>query len=75
MIITLAEVDQSIPALKHHKSPGYDNVLNECMLLSNTITRRFMTSMFHQTFNSVILPESWNKGMTIPIYKKRDVQS
>ena len=73
--ITLEEVDQSISALKHHKSPGYDNVLNECIIFSNTITRRILNSLFNHIFNSAIVPEEWNKGMIIPIYKKGDVQS
>ena len=68
-------MDQSISALKHHKSHGYDNVLNECIIFSNTITRRILTSLFNHIFNSAIVPEEWNKGMIIPIYKKEDVQS
>ena len=69
--ITLEEVDQSISALKHHKSPGYDNVLNECIIFSNTITRRILTSLFNHIFNSSIIPEEWNKSMIIPTYRKR----
>ena len=70
-IITLKEIDPSISALKHHKSPGYDNVLNECIIFSNTIRRSILISLFNHIFNSAIIPEEWNKGMIIPIYKKR----
>ena len=45
--ITLEEVDQSNSALKHHKTRSYDNVLNECIIFSNTITRRILTSLFN----------------------------
>ena len=73
--INLSEVEQSIHTLKQNKSPGFDNVLNECIIFSNGILKYTITCLFNQMYDLAMLPEEWSKGMIIPIYKKGDVHS
>ena len=63
-----------IKSLKHSKSPGEDtcNVLNEYFIEAGDILLGHLTDIFNGIFNSGIFPESWSKGIIVPVFKKGD---
>ena len=69
---TISEVAQTISCLRHNKSPGHDNILNECLLHCNYSILCIITRLFNHLFNLGIFPEYWSHGMIVPIYKKGD---
>ena len=71
-IITTEEVKTAIKSLKHSKSPGEDNILNEYFIEAGDILLSHLTDIFNGIFNSGVFPESWSKGIIIPVFKKGD---
>ena len=57
-------------SLKHSKSPGEDNVLNEYFIDAGDILLSHLTDIFNGIFNCGIFPESWSKGIIVPFLKK-----
>ena len=71
-VITTDEVTNAIKSLKNSKSPGLDNILNEYFLEAGDILIGHLTDIFNGIFNSGVFPESWSKGIIVPVYKKGD---
>ena len=69
---TISEVAQTRACLRHNKSPGHDNLLNECLLHCNHSMLCIITRLFNHLFNIGIFPEYWSHCMIVPIYKKGD---
>ena len=69
---TVSEIAQGISSMKHNRSPGYDNILNECLLYCNDKILCITTCIFNHLFNLTTFPECWSKGMIVPVYKKGD---
>ena len=67
---TIPEIAHGISSMKHNKSPGYDNILNECLLYSNDNVLNMITCIFSRLFNLTKFPECWSKGMIVSVYKK-----
>ena len=65
---TISEVAHTIACLRHNKSPGHDNILNECLLHCNHSILCIIT-LFNHLFNLGIFPEYWSHGMIGPIHK------
>ena len=58
--------------MKPNKSPGYDNILNECILYCNNNSVCIITCIFNHLFNLTTFPECWSEGMIVQVYKKGD---
>ena len=56
---TVLEVSHAISRLKHNKSPGYDNVLNECLLYCSKSIVCIITCILNFLLNLGIFPECW----------------
>ena len=69
---TVSEIAQGISSMKHNRSPGYDNILNECLLYCNDKILCITTCIFNHLFHLTTFPECWSKGMIVPVYKKGD---
>ena len=50
---TISEVAQTIACLRHNKSPGHDNILNECLLHCNHSILCIITRLFGEHKESV----------------------
>ena len=70
---TISEIAQGISSMKHNKSPGYDNILNECLLYCNKNIVYSITCIFKHLFNLTTFPECWSKGVIVPVYIKGDI--
>ena len=70
--ITLDEIKIVVNNLKRNKAHGHDNLLNEYFLESFDILGGHLVDIFNAVFDSGIFPESWSKGVIIPIHKKGD---
>ena len=70
--ITLDEIKIVVNNLKRNKAHGHDNLLNEYFLESFDILGGRLVDIFNAVFDSGIFPESWSKGVFIPIHKKGD---
>ena len=73
--ITTQEVDYVITHLKRNKSPGADNVLNECLIFGKGNLIQLITLIFNILYNTSTFPEQWSEGIVIPIYKKGDTNA
>ena len=60
--------------LKCGKSPGQDNVLNECIKYCGVWITHIIARLFNHLYNLGALPDEWSKGLIVPIYKKGDKQ-
>ncbi|XP_062595378.1 uncharacterized protein LOC134256716 [Saccostrea cucullata] len=64
--------EEEIQGLRNNKSPGQDGIPNEFYKYSNKNVRDLLRKLFNQVFNSGQFPESWNKKVIIPLFKKED---
>ena len=69
---TISEIAQGIFSMKHNNSPGYDNILNKCLLYCNDNIVCIITCIFNHLFNLTTFPGCWSKGIIVPVYKKGD---
>ena len=74
--ITQEEVKSVIFSLKNAKSPGLDNLAAEVFKTTCDLVSPYMVKLFNNIFMSGEYPESWGKGVIVPIYKnKGDIDS
>ena len=71
--ITAQEVDYVITHLQRNKSPGADNILNECLISGKENLIHLITLIFNILYNTSTFPEQWSEGIVIPIFKKGDI--
>ena len=72
--ISITEVEHAIKLLKCDKSPGQDNVLNECIKYGGVWITHIIARLFNHLYNLGEFPDQWSKGLIVPIYKKGDKQ-
>ena len=72
MPITYAEVLKAINSLKRGKSPGFDGILNDFFIDGKEFLIPYLVKIYNNIFDSGIYPESWCKGLIVPIHKKGD---
>ena len=68
--ITAEEITRVIKRVKKEKSPGIDNLLNECFIEYNDILVVYLVDLFNIVFTSGVFPKSWSEGIITPIFKK-----
>jgi uncharacterized protein with ParB-like and HNH nuclease domain len=54
--ITEAEIIKVIQRLKKEKSPGSDNLLNECFIVYNDFFTKYLVKLFNIVFSSGVFP-------------------
>ena len=69
---TTLEIENAIKKLKLNKSPGYDNILNECLIYGKDMLFNTIKLIFQHLFTISYFPNQWSEGIIIPIYKKGD---
>ena len=67
--ITEYEISKAIKCLKNGRATGLDTISNEYLKYSIPFLLPLLTKMFNLVLNSGIIPESWQIGSIIPIYK------
>ena len=68
--ITAEEILKAVKKLKTNKAYGNDCLLNEYFIETIDIIQPFLCDIFNAIFNSGIFPDSWRKGLIIPLHKK-----
>ena len=68
--ITLEEVSKTISSLQRNKSCDYDKNVADFFIDSKDIISPYLVHIFNHIFNSGVYPDSWSKGVLVPIYKK-----
>ena len=63
------ELDNCIKTLKRRKSTGPDNIPNEIFIEADKNTKQIYLQMFNQIYANEEVPNEWQKGEIIRIYK------
>ena len=69
--ITESEILKNVKLLKNHKSPGFDNIVNEHIKSTIHMLMPIYTKLFNLILDTGIIPESWTIGVIKPIYKNK----
>ncbi len=69
--ITEEEVLYCIKRLRNNKAMGDDLILNEYIKSSADILKTIYVKLFNVILNSGKIPESWSRGVILPLYKKK----
>ena len=72
-LITCAEVKKAISKLKRNKSPGFDLLPPELFLDSIDLLGDMICKLFNYIFCNNLYPDSWTKGILVPVPKKGDL--
>ncbi|XP_063447953.1 uncharacterized protein LOC134727502 [Mytilus trossulus] len=70
---TETELDDGIKKLKRDKSTGYDNMMNEYIIMSKHFIKPVLCKIFNCILTNGDFPELWVKSIIIPVLKKGDV--
>jgi hypothetical protein len=70
---SIDEIKQAISTLKNGKSPGYDLLIPELFKACKEIISPTLCKLFNIMLNNCLYPESWTKGIIIPVPKKGDL--
>jgi hypothetical protein len=69
---TVDEIAKTISSLKRHKSSDFENNVADFFIESNYFIAPYLVTIFNCIYDSHTYPESWSKGVIVPIYKKGD---
>ena len=64
------ELDLSITKLKRDKAIGFDNIMNEYILMSKYLIKPVLCKLFNNILNTGNFPEIWLRSIIIPVFKK-----
>ena len=70
--ISMEELKKAVIHQKNNKSYGLDNICTEVLKSSFVIISPFLLKLINQIFNSGEYPESWGRGIIVPIFKSGD---
>ena len=69
--ITDDEIRKCIDTLKNNKATGDDQILNEYIKSTADIMIKTYTKLFNVILDTGVIPESWSKGVILPLFKKK----
>ena len=70
------EVEIAIKALNNNKASSHDNLINEYFKASADILSSHLAHIFNIILGSGRFPDSWSKGVIVPVFKKKgDINS
>jgi hypothetical protein len=73
--ITIEEIKNVVKGLKNGKSSGIDGVINEYIKHTIDDMLHIYVLLFGIIFDKGIIPESWGKGILIPIFQNKGSKS
>ncbi|XP_072025104.1 uncharacterized protein [Amphiura filiformis] len=68
--ISIDDIIDAINLCKNNKSPGIDTITNELLKNGGESLCNSILKLFNQLLIFESIPDEWNKGIIIPIYKK-----
>ena len=68
--ISLTELKNSTKKLKHNKSAGLDQILNEMITCCVEVYPDIFLKLFNNLLHYGVFPEIWSQSMIVPLYKK-----
>ena len=68
---SVAELYAAVKKLKNNKAPGIDGIINESICHTFANLKHFWCVLFNKILETGILPEEWQTGVIIPIYKNK----
>ena len=68
--LTLHELEEALRKLKQKKAPGPDEITNEMLKHLGPGAKRFLLSVYNQSWHTGTVPTSWKKALVRPIPKK-----
>ena len=74
-LITIEEIKNVVKGLKNEKSSGIDGVINEYIKYTIDDMLHIYVLLFNIILDKGIIPESWGKGILIPIFKDKRSKS
>jgi len=66
-------VDQAIGSLKRGKSGGFDKLIPEIFIECKNTLSPILCKLFNYMYDNSIYPDSWTKGIIVPVPKKGDL--
>ena len=66
---------KAINSLKRGKSPGVDDLIPEIFLECKYVLDPVLRQLFNYIYNTGIYPDSWTKGLLVPVPKKGDLNN
>ena len=72
--ITRGEVQKAISKLKWNKSPGLDLLAPELFIDAAGLLADPLCKLFNFIFENNLYPESWTRGIVVPVPKRRFVR-
>ena len=73
--ITENEVSSALRKLKNRKAAGPDGIVGELLKVSHEKIIDFLVLFFNTLFDRGIFPDSWCDSITMPLYKKGDINN
>ena len=70
--ISESEVLKAIHSLKRGKSPGFDGILGDFFIDAKDFMVPYLVIIYNKIYESGVYPESWCKGLIVPIHKRGD---
>ena len=67
--ITEEELNSILSKLKKLKAPGWDGIHNEHIIYGGDVLKRALLKLLNSTMTLESVPDSWKKGLIVPIYK------
>lgn len=68
--ITVEEIQKTIASMSRYKSSDYENNVADFFIDTNAFISEYLCTIFNRVFDTGIYPESWSRGVIVPIYKK-----
>ena len=70
--ITIDEISKTISSLNRNKSADYQNIVADFFIDANYFISKYLCVIFNKIFETGVYPDSWCKGIIVPIHKKGD---
>lgn len=70
--ITMDELEFAIRKMKIGKAPGHDNITSEMIKYAGEYGKEKLRLVLNKALESEKVPQDWQTGIIIPIYKKGD---
>ena len=70
--IDVEEVQEAVKTLKRGKAAGYDRITPEMMQSLGDRGMKVLTELFNRIWKKEKIPEDWEVGVVIPLFKKGD---
>ena len=72
IVIDIDTVEEAVTLAKNNKAPGLDGITNELLKNGGHYIIISLFNLFRKCIELEQLPQEWNKGVIIPIFKKGD---